>query len=1100
MVAEPPLKINKSLTRLQPAAPRAPVAAFGGGGEEGEGGGGEHEQCGSTPETNKEEVTFSSPRGSGSAPADAVAATLAGVAKSVQSAIKAYEQTTSLPYDSVPTEMCRARDGTKSIDLAAWSLLVDDVAMRCIAAGDRERIDKLARQSSVNQVGSHIESMGLTAAFKGLDPSGLAQFDASSMVAWREKHTLERMKLEEMERAQVFFTEKEGLTSLDIGGAQGVGDGGVAALTAQCRRLQSLNMSGAHRITDVAIRSLAVNCAGLTRLNLSGCLGICGPGLAAVGECCPKLMHLDLSDCKQIGHWVFTSLFRGCRELETLALARCSRVGDEELKELGVGCRGLVRLDLRDCNQVSDTGLLEVARRCSGLTILELSRSELPFKVGDVTLMALGEGCPGLQRLNVRGCDGVTDVGLAWMSSGCPALEYLDVSGCVKVSNAGVTSLCEKCPLLAHLCMASLNHVTDIGVARLGAGCTRLTHLDMSGFVNVSDGMQRDFAFTGVQALARGCTELQTLILDGCFQVSKTALRAVGAQLHSLKRLSLARCPSLTLEGMSAMAKGCPSLTYLNLPNCGSAVTDAAVAAFARGCRKLKRLCLRGVVGVPPPLGAAGILAVCCHCRELEALDLGEVWGLEDSALLGFHDYQMEKLEKVVLMDCPKITGAGVQWLVAGCPVMSTLNLKGTKATLTTLNIVKERYPYSRIKASTAITTHKFFGLSPLPKMKERIAIKEYASLHEGAKKIQGCYRQAVAIAGTMKAKNEVQVRRLRLKEEKAARMVVRIVRRKQGRAKLQKLRLLKNREANAATTLQKLWRKAIAKMLATRLRREREERERARRATTIQRTYRGVLGRRKARRRGVEVAKKREKELAASRMIQQRYRMHRAKVKRGMLREQAERLRRKRDVTARVLQRRWRSYRGRLKLETMKRLLELEKAKRQAAATCIQKFARVSRCRRVLERKRKERAHRHASATVIQRHYRGVVARVQYVVLCEKRQIEREKGAALSLQCWHRLIRSKTLRSVLAVNKQLREIKQHNAAKTVQQAFRKYKIRGEAQARKKRHEDEVRAMSRLEDWAATRIQARNTRTISPPLLLHQTPPPKISRYCKEEP
>lgn len=67
------------------------------------------------------------------------------------------------------------------------------------------------------------------------------------------------------------------------------------------------------------------------------------------------------------------------------------------------------------------------------------------------------------------------------------------------------------------------------------------------------------------QALARGCTELQTLILDRCFQVSKTALRAVGGGLHSLKRLSLARCPALTLEGMSAVAKGCPSLTDLNL-------------------------------------------------------------------------------------------------------------------------------------------------------------------------------------------------------------------------------------------------------------------------------------------------------------------------------------------------------------------------------------------------------------------------------------------------------------------------------------------------------------------------------------------------------
>ena len=70
----------------------------------------------------------------------------------MKSAIKAYEQTTSLPYDSVPTEVCRARDGTRAINLAAWSLLVDDVALRCIAAGDKDRIDKLAAQSSLNKV------------------------------------------------------------------------------------------------------------------------------------------------------------------------------------------------------------------------------------------------------------------------------------------------------------------------------------------------------------------------------------------------------------------------------------------------------------------------------------------------------------------------------------------------------------------------------------------------------------------------------------------------------------------------------------------------------------------------------------------------------------------------------------------------------------------------------------------------------------------------------------------------------------------------------------------------------------------------------------
>jgi len=30
-------------------------------------------------------------------------------------------------------------------------------------------------------------------------------------------------------------------------------------------------------------------------------------------------------------------------------------------------------------------------------------------------------------------------------------------------------------------------------------------------------------------------------------------------------------------------------------------------------------------------------------------LDLGEVWGLEDSALVGFHDHIMGKLEKASL-------------------------------------------------------------------------------------------------------------------------------------------------------------------------------------------------------------------------------------------------------------------------------------------------------------------------------------------------------------------------------------------------------------------------------------------------------------------
>lgn len=45
-----------------------------------------------------------------------------------------------------------------------------------------------------------------------------------------------------------------GLTSLDVAGAEGIGDVGLVALTEQCHRLKDLNISGARKITDVAIR------------------------------------------------------------------------------------------------------------------------------------------------------------------------------------------------------------------------------------------------------------------------------------------------------------------------------------------------------------------------------------------------------------------------------------------------------------------------------------------------------------------------------------------------------------------------------------------------------------------------------------------------------------------------------------------------------------------------------------------------------------------------------------------------------------------------------------------------------------------------------
>jgi hypothetical protein len=51
---------------------------------------------------------------------------------------------------------------------------------------------------------------------------------------------------------------------------------------------------------------------------------------------------------------------------------------------------------------VSDTGILAVTNNCSNLENLNVNRTNLLFKITDVSLLALGERCPSLQ-VSLRG-------------------------------------------------------------------------------------------------------------------------------------------------------------------------------------------------------------------------------------------------------------------------------------------------------------------------------------------------------------------------------------------------------------------------------------------------------------------------------------------------------------------------------------------------------------------------------------------------------------------------------------------------------------------------------------------------------------------------
>jgi F-box and leucine-rich repeat protein 2/20 len=92
---------------------------------------------------------------------------------------------------------------------------------------------------------------------------------------------------------------------------------------------------------------------------------------------------------------------RSYLHFEAINLKDCYNITNVSMKALGTGCPHLCRLDLSGCTEISDIGL-----------------------------SAIGQGCPQLQIVILNNCTGVTDESVRTLAKGCPHLQTLDLSSC----------------------------------------------------------------------------------------------------------------------------------------------------------------------------------------------------------------------------------------------------------------------------------------------------------------------------------------------------------------------------------------------------------------------------------------------------------------------------------------------------------------------------------------------------------------------------------------------------------------------------------------------------------------------------------------------
>ncbi|KAK8951201.1 Coronatine-insensitive protein 1 [Platanthera zijinensis] len=410
----------------------------------------------------------------------------------------------------------------------------------------------------VNEVASHFSCL------KSLHLRRMIVKDADIVVLARDRgHMLQVLKLD---KCSGFSTD--GLS--------------IIATSCRCLRTLFLEESSAVEKDSGWLHQVAVNCSLLEILNFYMTdLKSSWNDLELIAKNCQSIVSLKISEC-DVSELV--SFFRIAKSLEEFGGGSFEGHAGEDSKynkisfpprlcRLGLNFMGtqemhivfpvaaaLKKLDLQ-YTFLSTEDHCQLIQRCPNIEVLEVRDV-----IGDRGLEVVSQTCKRLRRLRIeRGEDeqGLEDEqgmvshrGLSAIAQGCPNLEYLAIY-VSDITNAALESVGIHCKNLNDFRLVLLEREE------------RITELPLDN---------------GVRALLRGCPKLRRLAIY---------LRPGG----------------LTNIGLQYIGEFSGNIRWMLLGHVGE--SDEGLLSFARGCRKLQKLELRGCCFSERALALAALQLPC---------------------------------------------------------------------------------------------------------------------------------------------------------------------------------------------------------------------------------------------------------------------------------------------------------------------------------------------------------------------------------------------------------------------------------------------------------------------------------------------------------
>ena len=289
---------------------------------------------------------------------------------------------------------------------------------------------------------------------------------------------------------------------------------------------------------------------------------------------CPSLRSIGLINGGTLTDSAVAAMVRIYPGLVELRLAKVEKLTDDALRAIAQHLPKLHRLDLEDSTGITDAGVLELAQKCTALKQLDLGGTFIT----DAAITAIANNCADLENLVVNSCYDITDAALRVVR--LPKLTNLDLHGCSEISDAGLIELSQQCTALRSLTIG-YTFISDAAVSAVARNCPDIDDLSVDG-ADVTD--------ESIKLLAKHCAHLSYLDINDT-DVTVASVLAIARRAPNLKSLSC-DAPNciLTDEALYALGRGCKKLQllYFNKGKSRAHITRAAVDALIATNPKLK--------------------------------------------------------------------------------------------------------------------------------------------------------------------------------------------------------------------------------------------------------------------------------------------------------------------------------------------------------------------------------------------------------------------------------------------------------------------------------------------------------------------------------